>query len=220
MQTTDPSRLSAVLTGDLVASRKAAPATNDRAMQVLETAAQEFGSASDTDLRFTRFRGDGWQVLVRDPQLVLDAVLYFHASLRAAKPDIDTRISAGIGTMGFPGTRDLSDAAGTAFFASGDNLDNTKKRRFIIGGQGIGIWQNATFLLVEQIAMGWTTAQAQAVALMLIGDFTQEDIATRIGVTRQAIQLRLASAGFSALHEARHAFRTYDFGQDSGAHHD
>lgn len=213
-------KLYAVLTGDLIASRKSTPTKVDCAMQVLEHAAEKFENSWSAKLRFTRFRGDGWQIVLEEPILVLHAVVHFHATLRASDLGIGTRISAGIGTIEHSGTTNLSDATGNAFFISGDHLETAKKRRFLIAGQGIGVWQNAVFILVEQIIAGWTPAQAEATAMGLLGDLTQEEIAQRIGVTRQAIQSRLASAGAASLDEALYAFTNHDFTRDAGVSHD
>jgi predicted DNA-binding protein (UPF0251 family) len=211
--------ISAVLTGDLVGSRKVASTSLRRAMDRLEEAARQFGHDWTMDLRFTRYRGDGWQVLLSQPNLVLHATLHFHACLRAADIGLDTRISAGVGTVATVGTANLNDASGVAFFISGDHLDRAKKRRFLIAGTGIGDWQASIFHLAEQLALGWTAAQAEVVALALSSELTQDEIARRIGVSRQAIQSRLASSGFSALDEALGAFGTYNF-KSGGSSHD
>ena len=206
-----PTNLHAVLTGDLIASRRSSLEANERGMSILRAAARQFGDAWALDLRFTRFRGDGWQVLLENPQLVLDAMIFIRARLMAGELSMDTRVSAGIGPIDTSGTDDLSDATGQAFFVSGDHLDHARKRRFLIAGAGVGPWQNAAVTLIEELVSGWTAAQAEAAAISLLGDMTQEDIAKQLGVTRQAVQMRLAGAGYAALGDALHAFRNHDF---------
>ncbi|WP_172294151.1 hypothetical protein [Pseudoruegeria sp. HB172150] len=205
--------LSAVLTGDLIASRDAKTGRVDEAMKALANAARDFGEEWDLDLRFTRFRGDGWQVHLADPNYVLDAAIFLIARLRAANLSIDTRLSAGIGTVETLGTNDLSDADGFAFYASGEHLEDlSPRRRLAIAGQGIGHWQAAIIELIDHIAMGWTSAQAEAVALSLRSDFPKhEQIAEILGISRQAVQARMAAAGFSFFETALYAFRTYNF---------
>lgn len=205
------SQANAVLTGDLISSRKASRDDISAAMNALSDAAKDFGNAWTLNLRFTRFRGDGWQAFVEEPRLVLDAILYLFCRLREADTPLDTRISAGIATVDSIGTDDLSDATGDAFFISGDHLEQARKRHFLLGGPSIGIWQNAAILLVDQIAFGWTSAQAQAVAMDILQDRTQEEIARQLGVSRQAIQQRLAGAGYSAVSETLNAFRNHDY---------
>ncbi|MGJ8623767.1 MAG: hypothetical protein ACSHW1_13450 [Yoonia sp.] len=206
-------QLHTVLTGDLIKSRQATSADIAAAFDCLQQTATDFGQVWDIDLRFTRFRGDGWQVVLDVPGLTLHAIIHFTATLRAAKPDIATRIAAGVGTTDSLGTADLSDATGPAFFISGDHLDGmSPKRRLALAGQGIGTAQCAIIDLTEFITLGWTAGQAQAVALA-IQDYprTHDEIAQDLGITRQAVQSRLAGAGFAYFENALYAIRNHDF---------
>lgn len=230
--------LAAVLTGDLIASRDAASGHVDKAMDSLEAAARAFGNEWETDLRFTRFRGDGWQVFLEKPWYVLDAIIFMIARLKAADLGIDTRVAAGIGAVNSLGTDDLSDADGEAFYVSGDLLDSIKSPRTLeIGGEGIGIWQRIAIGQVDCLVTGWTAAQAEAVAfsmshkelddtesmshlreydsttaLQLLRLVSQDIVAKRLGITRQAVQARLAAANTVYLNTPRQAFFEYDFG--------
>lgn len=206
--------LHAVLTGDLIKSRQATPAAVDAAFAVLRAAAIDLGGAWDIDLRFTRYRGDGWQVIL-SPALVLDALLFFPARLRAKAPGIETRISAGIGSITSVGTTNLSDASGPAFFISGDHLEvMSRKRKLALAGSGIGAAQAAIIDLAEFIASSWTATQAEAVALSLQGHApNHDDIASDLGITRQAVQSRLAGAGLSYFDNALYAMRNHDYAE-------
>lgn len=207
------SSIQAVLTGDIIKSRGADSATIDAAFDALRNAAADFGNEWGTDLRFTRYRGDGWQVVLPQAGLVLDAILFLVARLRAKVPAIKTRISAGIGAVASIGTADLSDATGPAFFISGDHIETmSRKRKLAIAGSGIGAAQVAIIDLAEFISAGWTAAQAEAVALSLQKQFANhESIADALCITRQAVQSRLASAGLSYFDTALYAMRNHDF---------
>ena len=202
-------QLSAVLTGDLIGSRDAPGGRVDAVLDALRAAARDFGRRHGTDLRFTRSRGDGWQVLVRDAGLALEAMLVLLARLRAADTGIATRVAVGIGSLTTIGTADLSDADGTAFVASGDALAAmTRRHDLVIAGEGVGPTDVAIVALCEAQVRRWTAAQAEAAALALLdGDATQDDLARQLGVTRQAVQNRLAGAGVAALALAKEAFR-------------
>ena len=203
----------AVLTGDLTRSRQADRAAVEQTFDILKDAATLFGAAWGLDLRFTRYRGDGWQVVLCKPGLLLDAALYFIARLKAGRVGISTHLSIGVGPVETLGSRDLSDATGPAFFASGDHLETMGRHRMIaLTGQGIGAAQVAIIDLAEWIASGWTDTQAEAVAIYLEGhQMRHEDIAQRLGVTRQAIQSRLSGAGLSSFDNALYAMRNHDF---------
>lgn len=203
----------AVLTGDLIKSRQASTANVEATLERLRTAAKAFGEAWDLDLRFTRNRGDGWQVILTQPGLLLDASLFFIARLRTAPSLIATRISIGVGPVESLGTIDLSDATGPAFFFSGDHLAQMGRNRLLaIAGEGISAAQVGIIDLAECIATGWTPTQAEAVALSLQGHAPrQEDIAATLGISRQAVQSRLAGAGLPYFDNALYAMRNHDY---------
>jgi hypothetical protein len=204
------SEVVAVLSGDLVRSRDAGANVIDNTMLRLANTADDLSEMIGADTRFTRFRGDGWQIVIQRPGGVLRACLLLTADLRAADIGIETRISAGLGRYDSLGTKDLSDATGPAFFVSGHHLDLAPKRRRLVvaGGRTRDqTWQTAIFDLVEHQVSSWTAAQAQAVAIALRdGQLTQADIAENLQISRQAIQLRLAGAGYFALENALAAF--------------
>ena len=203
----------AVLTGDLIKSRQSDLAAIDKTFDVLHQAARQFGQAWDQDLRFTRSRGDGWQIALTKPGLLLDAALYFVARLKAEQTKIATRIAIGVGAVDTFGTRNLADASGPAFFRSGDQLSQMHRNRMLaLAGSGIAAEQLAILDLAEWIAAGWTTTQAEVVAMQLIEHTARhEDIAAKLGITRQAVQSRLAGAGLSYFDNALYAMRNHDY---------
>ncbi len=204
------SSMIAALTGDLVNSRKAEPAAMDHAIRILSDTARDLSTMTGSDTRFTRFRGDGWQLVLGRAGWVLRACLLIVADLRASGIGIDTRISAGLGRYDSLGTTNLSDASGPAFFVSGHHLDTAPRRRRLVvaGGRTRDqVWQSAIFDLIEHQVSSWTPPQAKAVAMALRdGRTTQADIAEGLGVTRQAVQIRLAGAGYAAIENPLRAF--------------
>lgn len=207
---------STVITGDIIKSRRSNPARFEHAMTALRDGADKLSEALGVPVLFDRYRGDGWQIHVPQAHAALCAAIFMHASLRSATPDIKSRLSIGIGTTTSLGQGDLSAASGTAFEEAGQGLDDIGRNWLVIRGAGVGPDQRAIVALVAHIADGWTAAQAQAIALAISDpDATQEMIAAQIGVTRQAVQLRLAAAGNSALHAAFNAFRKHPFQDDN-----
>ena len=201
------SQIIAALTGDIVKSRKASPKALEQAFTVLRRSAADFGQQRDLDLRFTRNRGDGWQVILTRHDECFDAILYLVASLRAGQTGLDTRIAAAIAPVDSLGTRDLSDASGHAFFIAGDTLDRMARAEQIKIAN-LGDAQTALVDLTANIAARWTATQAQAVAMALLDPAkTHDDIASALGITRQAVQNRLAGAGYGAFDKARAAMR-------------
>lgn len=211
----------AVLTGDLVASQKHDAAEIEAAMGRIAATARNLSDIVDADTRFTRFRGDGWQIVLGRAGLALRAALLIVADLKAGGHLVETRISVGAGPWTSLGTRDLADASGYAFSVSGTRLDQMPRHRrlFINGGRDTALhgvadmeWQAAIFDMAEWIASRWSRPQAEAMAMALRFDWqTQDELAQRLGITRQAMHARLTGAGFQAMENAIAAIEHYEW---------
>ncbi|MDW4548819.1 hypothetical protein R5H32_05575 [Defluviimonas sp. D31] len=211
----------AVLTGDIVASRKHDRSQVDTAMARIAKTAAGFGQMAGADSRFTRFRGDGWQIVLGRAGWALRAALILIADLKTSGSGIETRISAGIGPWESLGTANLSDASGPAFSVSGDLLEAMPRHRrlAIAGGRDTAAhgtadrdWQAAIFDMAEWISSRWSQPQAEAMS-MALGDgwTTQDELARRLGITRQAMHSRLTGAGYQAMENALAAIEHYEW---------
>lgn len=218
---TQPSHLIAVLTGDLVASRKLGRDDVSAAMEQISRTARHLGDMHDTDTRFTRFRGDGWQITLAAPGAALRAALLIIADLKRAGHKTETRISVGIGHWQSLGSHDLSDASGTAFVLSGRQLDAMPRHaRLEVAaeestlGKAESGCQAAIFGLAAWIASRWSQPQAEAMAMALRGDrATQERLAVHLGITRQAVHARLSGAGYQSIAKALAVLEGLDWGR-------
>jgi hypothetical protein len=199
----------AILTGDLIGSTKAEPEVADAAMNALAIAAKQISQWAGTDTRFTRFRGDGWQVYLADTSLVLRATLLLLATLRSAGTGLSTRLSIAVGTVDRISEIDLSDAAGQAFTLSGRNLDKMLSYENFVYAEPErkDFWKSATMNLAVWQASQWTREQAEAVAFALeLARPKDEVLAKRLGISRQALQSRLKGSGIMAASYALFAF--------------
>lgn len=191
--------ISAVLTGDLIGSTKAAQADVETTILCISKC---FRPAN----LFTRFRGDGWQAFIPIGGKGLWEMLRVSAKLRA-EGRLDSRISLGLGTATV-GT-ELASAHGEAFIASGRALAGMpKKARFAVDGQGVTPVLQALVQLIDDRMQSWSHEQTEAAALAMdsVPMPTQQEIADRLGISRQAVAARFASAGFSSVASASWAF--------------
>ena len=200
----------AVLTGDLIASTQAGADATEATMSRLAGLVDGIGRWSHTDPRFTqdprfsRARGDGWQIALTNASSGLRAALFILAGLRAKPQGPATRIAMGIGQVKTLGTRDLSDAHGAAFEASGKALDAMQRgQNLILDGEEISLLQCAVVALCDEIQSRWTAPQAEAMALALHPrNPTQIELANTLGISPQAVNYRLRGAGLAAIRSA------------------
>jgi hypothetical protein len=208
----------AVLTGDLIGSTKIDRTHVERTMDLLGDEVRRMDAPWYWPIagnRFTRFRGDGWQMVLHTPHLALRHALFLMAYLRSHKNAVPTRIAIGIGEIESEGTDDLSDAAGEAFVTSGRCLDlmSAHETLFLMGqenakGDGIATGpvvtnaEKAAVVMLEERLSRWTPEQAEAAALYLHpGQPTLKDLATILDITPQAVGYRVRGAGAPAIRE-------------------
>lgn len=196
-------RLNAVLTGDLVGSTSHPGNVVEAAMQAIRAAAAAIATWHDParDTRFTRFRGDGWQIVLADPRLSLRAAVTVQGRLIAL--GLESRISIGIGPADSLGTADLSDAAGEAFERSGRGLDQMQdSARLAIDGTPVLEEDRMIADLLGERMGRWTAAQAEAAAMQLAFPDrtpTLQDIGKTLGISPQAVNDRVRGAGCQAI---------------------
>jgi hypothetical protein len=194
----------AVLTGDLIASTSATVDQVEASMAQIANLAARIGKTT----RFTRYRGDGWQIYLDDPGLGLWAMLLIAANLKAHSA-LESRIALGLGDA-YGGSRDsLVTAGGQAFIASGRALDALVPPQIItIAGEKIDRLHQRLIALLDARISGWSREQAEVVAMALEPEDhpTQATMAARLNISRQAVASRLQAAGFAQIDAAHQDF--------------
>ena len=174
----------AVLTGDLVDSRQLSSLQQKSFFSKLNNLWGKFGSAhADAVIgKLEVFRGDGWQGVLSDPSLSVNAALFIRASVKALNlaPKMDTRIGVGIGSVDSLNPKRLGESNGKAFQYSGQALDSLAK-----GDQAWGFYyddeascglKTIGFPMMDLAIQQWSKVEAVAVMGTLLG-LTQEKIA-------------------------------------------
>lgn len=188
----------AVLTGDIVQSSNSTPAELAQMMAALERASAEIsGWASTLATGFARRGGDGWQLALDRPRLAFRAALYCQAVIRRMGDGCATRIAVADGEGTLP-QNDPNQGYGAAFTRSGRALDAMDRYTHLVHAAGGA--EAAAYRLAGSLTESWTAAQARAVAEMLPPNTaTQAQAATKLGITRTAVQQALAAADYRAL---------------------
>ncbi len=199
-----------VLTGDVIGSTLAGPAGTDATLGLIRSVVLDPDSLLGRDVRFSRYRGDGWQVYSSDPDRVFRICVLILANLHS-HPDLPrTRISAACGAVSSLPETGLASASGEAFTLSGRGLDAIKRRKLVYAqAEGQAVWKASLFRLLEWLAFRWSPEQAQAIAMCFRLDPPHPGKSTEeLGISRQAFSARLDGAGYAPLLEADLAFRS------------
>jgi hypothetical protein len=210
----------AVLTGDLIGSSKLSAERLGRTRAVVIKGAQQFQSRSRRTISGVPefFRGDAWQLLVKEPGQALRVALYIRAVL-SAEIGVETRIAIGVGGADVIDRARVSLSTGEAFTLSGHALDEMTGYFDLTGALPeragpLAGWFPAILHLCSGLVRHWTRRQAEIVSLaLLLDDPTHERIARLLDppVSKQTVSESLAGAGWRTLLEAIRAFETTDW---------
>ncbi len=203
----------AVLTGDVVRSTEATKA----ALRGLPRLLRDAGKAAADILPdagvsgIDIFRGDSWQIFVRDPSAALHAALLVRSFLLGGdargESAWDTRVAIGLGPVDRLDKRKVSRSHGEAFAASGEALDalsGSRARMAVAAGARAGIrtgaFAHASMRLLDALVQKWTSKQAWAVHGALRG-LIQADIAAtfRPPVAQSTVVRHLRAARWDVL---------------------
>ncbi len=198
--------LSAVLTGEIVNSTRLSPAREKSLLKRLTLLLNTF--------KFEFYRGDSFQVYMKDPGKALETalscrVLAISSAPAKAKELSDIRIGIGIGTVNAP-VRQPGLAKEEAFLLSGRVLDELEK-----SGERLGIAStleiaNAGFSVISDYAnmiCKKMTAKQAAVILELLKGHSQQEIAFRLKKSKSTINQHVTAGRWSELEKLIQQYR-------------
>jgi hypothetical protein len=186
--------LYAVISGDLVKSRNLSLEKQRYAINLLKSISEEINAVFPGTIigKAEIFRGDGWQILLREPNLMLRVGLYYRCRLKAE--GIDTRLGMAVGTVENLLPDNLSESFGEAFTRSGHALDSMGKKQYMVleTSNDEPHFKN-TVVLLDCLVKHWTKSQARSVCGVLLNK-TQERIADEMQTSQQSVAKILAAA--------------------------
>lgn len=192
----------AVLTGDLVDSRKASDPK--QLFKVLDTALEaitdRYGGQGE------RYRGDGFQIALPDPGAALPAAVLLRAALiRHSEEDQrwDARIAVAIGEDRWQPEQRVTEANGEVFVRSGQTLDAMSEGSSHLCLSLVEDTEVECLALltrfVDDLIDGWSRYAAEAVYLSLWHEESQQALAKRLGISQPGVHKRLRAARWSLL---------------------
>lgn len=196
--------LTSVITGDIIRSR-----TTDNPLWLpkLKKSLSEEGTTPRT---WQIYRGDSFQVEVKDPADAFLAAIRIKASIKTVK-NLDVRMAIGIGEKKYTGSK-ITESDGEAFVHSGEKLETLKKHK-----QNLAIktpWaefdreMNICFRLASIPMDGWTTNSAELIQMLINHrNFTQKVLAKRLGITQPSISERQNRSHYEEIMDLESLFR-------------
>ncbi|SFU94524.1 hypothetical protein [Halomonas korlensis] len=194
------SRRIAVLTGDVIDSRRVTDAAH--LYHVLDATLATLAKRHAG--RGQRYRGDGFQLVLADAGQAMTAAIQLRAELiRHSEPHQrwDARIAIAIGEDNWQATQAITDADGEVFVRSGQALDAMETHHLTLSL--IEAEQDDCLSLitrfVDDLVDGWSRYSAEIVFLSLQQSVTQQALAEQLGIRQPSVHKRLRAARWALL---------------------
>ena len=196
--------ITSVITGDIIQSRKT---TNPVWLPRLKQTLSREGKSPQV---WQVFRGDSFQVEIKDPRNAFLTVIRIKATIKSIK-NLDVRMAIGIGDKKYI-SKSVTESDGSAFVNSGEKFETLKKNK-----QTLAIKSNwpefdremNVFFRLAAIPMdNWTSNSAELIQILANKpNLTQKALAKRLGVTQPSISERQNRAHFDEVMELEELFR-------------
>lgn len=201
--------MTSVITGDIINSKANAPRL------WLPVLKKVLGRTGETPRQWEIFRGDSFQVEIKDVPESLYTAILLKAALRSLK-GMDVRLAIGIGDKTYHAKK-ITESNGSAFIHSGTLLEVLKKAKLEMAIQSADPNFDKEMNLYIKLALipmnSWSTNAAQAVyhALLNPGK-SQEALGKVLGIKQNAVSTRLKRACFEEIVELIEMYRVKTFG--------
>jgi hypothetical protein len=192
--------VSAVITADIVNFSLAPVSVQKKWVVQLGSLLQE--------QKFEFYRGDSFQVLLKDPQAALGISLQVRALARQHSLQHDIRTSIGIGTVNVP-VRTLATASGEAFVLSGrtfDRLEGEDRMAIQTSDYTANMALGPIAQFADFLAKRWTKKQAEVMARLLVGE-SQEHIGKKLRKAQSTVNKHAQAGGWAELRRLLEAYK-------------
>lgn len=196
--------MTSVITGDIIDSRKQ---KSKDWVEDLKKILSPFGA---TPSEWEVYRGDEFQIEVKNPEEALLSAILIKAHLKALK--LDARMSIGFGDKTHNAEK-ISESNGSAFIHSGELFETLKKQKVTLamrtGKDIIDEKLNLMLQLALTFMDNWLAQQAEFVALAIENpNLSQEELGQKLGINQAAVSRRQKRAQFDLVLQLDHYFRT------------
>lgn len=195
--------MTSVITGDIIDSRKQ---KSKDWVEGLKNILSPFG---ETPSQWEVYRGDEFQVEIKNPEDALLFAILIKAHLRAIK--LDARMSIGFGDKTHDAEK-ISESNGSAFIHSGELFETLKKQKVTLAMQTGDVDIDEKLNLMIQLALtfmdNWLAQSAEFVAVAIENPtLSQEELGQKLGINQAAVSRRQKRAQFDLVQNLDRYFR-------------
>ena len=196
--------MTSVITGDIIDSRK------QKSKDWVEGLKKILSPFGKTPSQWEIYRGDEFQVEIKNPEEALLAAILIKAHLRAIK--LDARMSIGFGSKTHTAEK-ISESNGDAFIHSGELFETLKKQKVTLamrtGTTDIDEKMNLMIQLALTFMDNWLVQSAEFVAIAIENPtLSQEELGQKLGINQAAVSRRQKRAQFDLVMNLDRYFRT------------
>ena len=196
--------MTSVITGDIIGSRQ------QKTKDLVEDLKRILSPFGETPSQWEIYRGDEFQIEIKNPEEALLSAILIKARLKALK--LDARMSIGIGDKTYNAEK-ISESNGSAFIHSGELFETLKKLKVTLAIRtGDAVFDEKINLML-QLALtfmdNWLAQPAEFVAMAIENPtLSQEELGQKIGINQAAVSRRQKRAQFDLIMNLDRYFRT------------
>ncbi|SNR82104.1 SatD family protein [Flavobacterium sp. ov086] len=195
--------MTSVITGDIIDSRQQ---NSKDWVEGLKNILARFGETPD---QWEVYRGDEFQVEIKNPEDALWSAILIKAHLRAIK--LDARMSIGFGDKTHDAEK-ISESNGFAFIHSGELFETLKKQKVTLAMRTGDVAIDEKLNLMIQLALtfmdNWLAQSAEFVAVAIENPtLSQEELGQKLGINQAAVSRRQKRAQFDLILNLDRYFR-------------
>lgn len=195
--------MTSVITGDIIDSRKQ---KSKDWVEGLKKILYPFG---ETPKQWEVYRGDEFQIEIKNPEDALWTAILIKAHLRAIK--LDARMSIGFGDKTHDAEK-ISESYGSAFINSGELFETLKKQKVTLAIRIGNVSVDEKINLMIQLALtfmdSWLVQSAEFVAAAIENPtLSQEELGQKLGINQAAVSRRQKRAQFDLVMNLDRYFR-------------
>lgn len=191
----------AVITGDIVHSRKVKEP--ELWLGRLKTLLNQL---TPDESEWEIYRGDSFQLVVKEPEQALRFAFILRAGFMALKPlhelKLDIRLAIGVGEQDYEGDS-ISESTGSAYTNSGEMLDRISEERrrlaFQSKNQDVNKELETSLFLADALIRSWSHGAAEIAWMHFANPATQVEYAKKLGISQPAVHKRMLNAHIEEL---------------------